>query len=466
MKATLKSQSTGAGDGVGNLKLLDRNAKHGQARTWSARPRHARRALLAFGCAFALCGASAAHADAVTDWNAIANQTTALPGPFKVRALAMVQIAVHDALNAIDPRYTQYSAVPGAAADAMPEAAVAAAARDVLLAVTPSSQHAAIDAAYANALAGLPGCPASTGCQAGIAAGQAAAATIVADRSIDGSQNNPHLPYTLAPGPGVYQLTADQSTPFPVFAGWANVRPFTISDSAQFHALFRAPDSDLRDLTSQTYTVDYAQVKAFGEKSVRAGSPNSSKSRIARFWYGSGGQDWATNTRRFVEGRGLDLWEHARLFALQAIGQADVFVSVFDNKYHYSFWRPMTAIRWLDDGNPDTEPDPNWTPYLITPPYPDYPCGTPMLAGAGTEILRDFFGTDDQRWTATSNFPGQPGVPADVITRTYKSFSEAADEAAMARVYSGIHFATGCTAGVDLGEKIARYAFDNLLRPL
>lgn len=466
MKATMKSQSVGAGDGDAKMKPSDQNVEHGKTRTSHARPRRARRALLAFGCAVALGSAGAAHADAVTDWNAIANQTTTLPGPYKVRALAMAQIAVHDALNAIDPRYTQYSVVPAAAPNAIPEAAVAAAARDVLLAVVPAAQHGTINAAYASAMAGLPGCPASTGCQAGIAAGQAAAAAIIADRSLDGSQVNPHLPYTHAPGPGVYQLTPDQSTPFPVFAGWANVRPFTIGDSAQFHALFRAPDSDLRDLTSKTYTVDYAQVKAFGEKSVRAASPNSSKSRIARFWYGSGGQDWATNTRRFVEGRGLDLWEHARLFALLGIGQADVFVSVFDNKYHYSFWRPMTAIRWLDDGNPDTEPDPNWTPYLITPPYPDYPCGTPMLAGAGTGVLRDFFGTDDQVWTATSNFPGQPGVPAGTITRTYKSFSEAADEAAMARVYSGIHFATGCTAGVDLGEKIARYAFDNLLRPL
>ena len=460
----MKPRFRGTGDT--QTKPADGNVACGVDRTSHVRARRPRRALIAVGCLAALFGAGTAHADAVTDWNAVANQTTALPGPFKVRALAMAQIAVHDALNAIDPRYTQYSVVPAAAPNAIPEAAVAAAARDVLLAVAPAAQHATINAAYASAMAGLPGCPTSTDCQAGIAAGQAAAAAIVADRSLDGAQGNPHLPYTHAPGPGVYQLTPDQQTPFPVFAGWANVRPFTIGDSDQFRALFRAPDSDLRVLTSQTYTVEYAQVKAFGAKPVRAASPNSSKSRIARFWYGSGGQDWATNTRRLVEGRDLDLWEHARLFALLGIGQADVFVSVFDNKYHYSFWRPMTAIRWLDDGNPDTESDPDWTPYLITPPYPDYPCGTPMLAGAGTEILRDFFGTDDQVWTATSHFPGQPGVPAGDVTRTYKSFSEAADEAAMARVYSGIHFATGCRAGVDLGEKIARYAFDHLLRPL
>lgn len=405
-------------------------------------------------------------ADAVTDWNTTANQNTPLPLPAKLRALAMVQIAVHDALNAIDPRYQSYGAVPGAAPGALPEAAVAAAAHDVLAAVAPAGQQATIAAAYASALNGLPGCPASLACQSGIAAGQAAAAAIVMARVNDGSQASPHLPYTLAPGVGVHQRTPDQAPPDPVFANWANVRPFTVGDSVLFHALFRAPPSALLDTGSTTYTVDYAQVKAFGSKPVRAASPHSSKSRIARFWYGSAGGDWAGMARGIVEGRGLDMWEHARLFALLAIGQADVPISVFEAKYHYNFWRPVTAIRWLDDGNEDTEPDPAWTPYLVTPPYPDYPCGTPMLAGAATETLRRFLGTDTLRWTATSQFPGQPGVPAGPVTRSYRTFSAAADEAAVSRVYAGIHFGTGCDVGVAQGREIARFAFENLLRPL
>ena len=425
------------------------------------------RGLLAFGCALALCGTGAARADAVTDWNTVATQNTTLPLPAKLRAMAMVQIAVHDALNSIAPHYTRYSVVPGAAANAMPEAAVAAAAHDVLVNVAPAAQYVAIQAAYTNALLGLSGCPGSTACQGGIAAGQAAAAAILASRSNDGAQNSPHLPYVLAPAPGVYQITPDMPAPgVPAFANWANVTPFTMADPTRFRTLFRAPDSALRNLLSTTYTVNYAQVKAFGSKAVRAASPKSGKSQAARFWYGSAGTDWASMTRGIVAGRGLGLWEHARLFALLAISQADVPISVFESKYHYNFWRPVTAIRWLDDGNPDTDPDPAWTPYLITPPYPDYPCGTPMLAGAGTEVLRDFFGTDSLRWTATSNFPGQPGVPAGPVTQSYKTFSEAADQAAMARVYAGIHFGTGCHVGVDQGEKIGRFAFDNLLRPL
>ena len=448
------------------IKPFEENVAHGKDRTARSRPPRPRRALLAFGCAIALCGAGAARADAVTDWNAVANQNTPLPLPIKLRAMAMVQIAVHDALNAIDLRYERYSATPGAAPNAMPEAAVAAAARDVLLAVAPAANHPAINAAYTEALADLPGCPVATTCRTGIAAGQAAAAAIVSDRRIDGAQASPHLPYTLAPGPGVHQPTPDQQPPFPAFANWANVRPFTMSDPARFHRMFRAPASAVLDLRSLSYTIDYLMVKTLGSKTLRAALPDSGMSRIARFWYGSAGSDWATTTRNLVEGRGLDMWEHARLFALLAIGQVDVTISVFESKYHYNFWRPVTAIRWNNDGNPYTRPDPAWTPYLVTPPYPDYPCGTPMLAGAATGTLRDFFGTDRQHWTVSSDFPGQPGVPAGQVTRRFHAFSSAAEEAAMARVYAGIHFGTGCHVGVDQGEKIARYASRHLLRPL
>lgn len=425
-----------------------------------------RRSLIAFCCAIALCGAGTAHADAVTDWNTIASQNTPLPLPAKLRAMAMVQIAVHDALNAIDPRYEPYSYASGAAPRAMPEAAVAAAAHGVLLAVAPEANHAAIDTAYQRALARLHGCPWKRACRNGLEAGRAAAAAILDERQSDRSQENPHLPYVLAPAPGVHQPTPDQNPPFPAFANWANVTPFTINDTARFHRRFRAPVSPVLDLRSWTYTIDYLVVKALGSKQTRARAPDSSMSRIARFWYGSAGVDWAGMTRGIVEHHDLDMWEHARLFALLAIGQADVTVSVFESKYHYNFWRPVTAIRWDNDGNRYTRPDPGWTPYLVTPPYPDYPCGTPMLAGAATEILRDFFGTDRQRWTATSEFPGQPGVPAGPVTRTYHSFSRAADETALARVYAGIHFGTGCHVGVDQGEKIARYAFKHLMRPL
>src|SRR5690606_37433235 len=340
-----------------------------------ARRRHRtprpRATLVAIACAALLFGAGAAHADAVTDWNQTANQATALPLPVKLRAMAMVQIAVHDALNTIDSRYEGYSTAPGDTPGAIPEAAVAAAARDVLFVVTqdianPASRaaiQAAVQDTYDDAIGALPGCPLSPGCTAGILAGQQAAAAILVDRIGDGWPGNPHAPYLLLPAPGVYQVTPDQQPPFPAFANWANIRPFTIGDSPTFHGMFRAPVSPVLDLDSVTYTVNYAQVKAFGRKSTRAAYPNSGKSRIARFWYGSAGTDWAGLAQIATRDVDLDLWQHARLYALLAIGQADVTISVFDSKYHYSFWRPVTAIRWINDGNRATTPDTNWTPY-------------------------------------------------------------------------------------------------------
>ncbi len=440
-----------------------RTARRHAARLRRPMPRHG---ALACACIVALCSAQPARADAVTDWNTVASQNTPLPLPLKLRAMAMVQIAVHDALNAIDPRYTRYSVVPAAAASAQPDAAVATAARDVLLVVAPASQHVAIGLAHADALSAIPGCPASPACQQGIAAGQAAAAAILAERSIDGAQGSPHLPYTPAPAAGVYQPTPDMNPAFPAFANWANVRPFTAGDGASFHARFRAPRSPLLDLRSFSYTVDYWIVKTLGSKQARAAQPDSDPSRSARFWYGSAGGDWAGLAQGITRSLGLDPWENARLYALIAIGQADVTISAFEGKYRYNFWRPVTAIRWNNDGNPATPPDPAWTPYLATPAYPDYPCGTPMLAGAATEVLRNFLGTDKLHWSATSMFPGQPGVPAGPVTRRFRSFSHTADEVAMSRVYAGIHFGTGCRVGVEQGEKIGRYAFERLLLPL
>jgi len=219
---------------------------------------------------------------------------------------------------------------------------------------------------------------------------------------------------------------------------------------------------------SFTYALDYYEVKVLGSASARRGSEdrdNSEESRIARFWYGSG-SDWAPTTRAIVQGRKLNLWQNARLFALLAIGQADVTISVFDSKYHYNFWRPVTAINWIHDGNFLTLPDTDWLPYLVTPPYPDYPCGVPVLAGAGTEVLRRFFRSDHVPYTVTGRFAAQNGLPAEEITRSFGSLSQAADEAVSARVYAGIHFRTGCEMGARLGEKVGRFAFRHYLRPL
>ncbi|WP_457097977.1 vanadium-dependent haloperoxidase [Lysobacter sp. P5_B9] len=418
-----------------------------------------RRWLLAAAVAFALPGA--AIADPVIDWNANANAVVGSAGgpPQQTRVFTMVQIAVHDALNAIDPRYESYTRIGGGNPNASADAAVARAASDVLLATLPASQATAINTTYANYIAALPACPAAhaTCISDGEAIGAAAAHAIVMMRNLDGSET-PHVPYTLAPGIGVYQPTLPTPPapqPFPQFGGWGEVTPFALANAAQFNP----GRTDFLRVHGKAYAVDYNEVKAVGSAAVRGAAPDSEESRIARFWPG-GGANLNGVLRVIVAGQNLDSWENARLFALMNIAVNDTLIATFRTKYKYNFWRPVTAIHWADDGNPDTESDPNWSSYITTPPYPDYTCGLPSTIGAGTEVIRDVFGTDDVAFTFTA-----AGLPP-AVTRSYTSLSQAADEAASARVYGGIHFRTGCVNAVTLGEHIGKYVFNTRLRPL
>jgi hypothetical protein len=253
----------------------------------------------------------------------------------------------------------------------------------------------------------------------------------------------------------------------PSFAGWAEVTPFVLNHGAQFEV----EPGTIFYLAGEAYARDYNEVKRLGDARVRGALPDSVESDIARFWPG-GGSNWNLTARVIATGRGLDRWEHARLFALLNLGQADAFIANQTWKYTYTFWRPVTAIRWADDGNADTESDPAWRPFLQTPAYPDYPCALPTSAGAGTESLRQFFGTDDVPFTRTFNAAAVPlpapmvALPAKTITRTFDSLSQAAAEAQSARVYAGIHFREGCGAGSRQGTQIARFVVQHSLRPL
>lgn len=423
-------------------------------------PLRSLRPLLLATSALLLTAPAAASADAVTDWNAQANQVIGAAGgaPHQFRVFALVHIAVHDALNAIDPRYRSYTVVGAGNPNASADAAVARAARDVLVAALPS-QAGTVNTAYANYIAALPPCPSAfAGCvTAGETVGAEAAAAILALREFDGSATA-HVPYTLAPGPGVYQPTLPlppSPQPYPQYGGWAQMEPFGLSSSRQFPP----GGNQFLHLRSNAYARDYNEVKQVGSFAVRNAAPDSEESRIARFWPG-GGANLNGFTRVIVASRDLDLWENARLFALMNMAVSDALVVTFRAKYHYNFWRPYTAIRWADDGNPDTEPDPEWTSYITTPPYPDYTCGLPSTIGAATEVLRDTFGTDEVPFTFTAS-----ALPP-TVTRSFARLSEAADESASARVYGGIHFRTGCTEAVQLGEKVGGFLFHTQLRKL
>jgi hypothetical protein len=431
-------------------------------------------ALLLIFSLFAM--ASPARADVVIDWSIIAEGVAPRFGApqQQSRAQAMVQIAVHDALNAIEPRYARYTTVHAAAASASPDAAAAAAARQTLLALLaplPDSplKQAAIDT-IENAYAAAVGpAPYDAATQSGIDTGNAAAAAILAMRSADGSVT-PHLPYTLLPGIGVYQPTPNPEFPaaiVPSFAGWAHVTPFVLRHGAQF----AVEPGAILDVTSAAYAEQYNEVKSLGDARVRGLLPDSEESDIARFWPG-GGSNWNLTARVILDGQGLDRWQHARLLALLHIAQADALIANQTWKYTYNFWRPVTAIRWTEDGNADTDSDPVWRPFLVTPPYPDYPCALPTATGAATEVLRQYFATDTVPFTRT--FTAGPvalptpmaTLPAKAITRSFTSLSEAATEAASARVYAGLHFREGCGAGVKHGTQIGRFVVGHSLLPL
>jgi hypothetical protein len=402
--------------------------------------------------AASMTAAAGAHADSVTDWNNFADSLPMGPPPIEARILAMTQIAVHDALNSITPVYATYTDVARAAAGASPDAAVASATRRVLDATVPS--QAAATLAYYN---GQLGACVTQACLDGVAAGEAAADAILLRRNGDGSAT-PHLAYNLLPSPGVHQPTpptppALAANPAVQFAGWAKLLPFAINGGSQF----RADPVEFLDLTSAAYTRDYAEVKRVGELNAEAnGNRTAEQSGVARFWPG-GGANWNAVTRLVVSTRSLDRWEHARLFALGNMAQSDAAVAVFDTKFTYNFWRPVTAIRAAaTDGNPNTAPDAAWLSYQNTPPYPDYTCGLPTIAGAATEVLRRYFGTDAVGYSMT----------AAGVTRTFATLSEATADAVDARVFGGMHFRTGCVHGVRHGSQVGRFVIQHSLKPV
>jgi hypothetical protein len=198
-------------------------------------------------------------------------------------------------------------------------------------------------------------------------------------------------------------------------------------------------------------------VKRVGRIDAEAtGHRTQDQSEIARFWPG-GGANFNAVAQVIVAGRGLSLAEHARLFALINMALSDSAVAVFDAKYTYKFWRPVTAIRAGDTaGNPATAPDAAWLSYQGTPPYPDFTCGLTTNTGAAVKVLRRFFGTNDIAYTLT----------VGTLTRSYSSLSQAAAESVDARVFGGMHFRTGCVHGVRHGEQVGRFVIQHELRPL
>jgi membrane-associated phospholipid phosphatase len=384
--------------------------------------------------------------NAVTEWNAAATralQNAAVDPLNQSRVLAVLHAALHDALNAIKPRYQVYTPGLSAVPHASPAASVAAASRDVLVALVPS-QQAAIDTEYGRALAHVPNGPAK---QAGIALGHASATAILARRATDGIDRVNEPPYATSKEPGDYQFT--EPFDFAFVPGWGRLTPFGI-DLAQ-HSL-GGPAA----LDSAAYALDFDFVKAIGrvDSTVRS----DDQSEIARFWYEDSPIGWNRIANTVIGRSRLDPWEAARVLALVNFAMADGFIAGFDAKYHFRFWRPVTAIRGVvDDGNPKTETDPTWEPFLVTPPVPDYPSTHTVLGAAAAQVLTEVFGNKVRYRTTSTTLPG--------VTRHFTGFSGAAIENGASRVFAGIHFVNAVIDGYQQGQSIGR-AVARMLPPV
>jgi hypothetical protein len=417
-----------------------------------------------------------ASADVVTDWNLNAARAATAAclhisgnGLVEARMYAMTHVAIHDALNAIDRRSRPYVFHAVASARTSQAAAVAAAARDVLvsvIALLPESPQctangiAQANADYAVALAAIPAGPAKTN---GIALGQAAAAAILELRASDGSnQNMFDFGYQGGTEPGEWRFTPG----YPLAFGpdWGKVTPFVLNRSSQFRP---APPYKL---TSKKYAADLNEIKALGGDDITTPSARTpEQTEIGRFWIESSPLSWNRLARAVSAARGLTVWENARLFGLLNLAMADGYIASWDTKYHYKYWRPVTAIQLADtDGNPDTEADPNWTPLELTYPMPDYDSGHAVQGGAAAEVLKQVFGTDEISFTAcsTSLPAGSNCTDASPVLRSFSSFSEAADENAVSRIYIGIHFRNAVEEGVEHGRRISKRAVNLFMRPV
>jgi hypothetical protein len=399
----------------------------------------------------------------VIHWNRIANEIFPVDvGPIlDARAMAIFHAAIHDAVNGIDSRYQPYTVAlssPGASLNA----AVASAARDVMLALTPHQQPR-IEQEYAAALADVPDGSAK---DQGVRLGQQAARANLDRRAADGIVPGPWPPqqgpiteptYVPTGQPGDYDFTppfdAPPLGPVALFPGWGRLTPFVV-DLAR--PRLRGPDP----LRSKRYADDVNFLKAYGRLHDSSRTPDQTSTAL--FWF-EPFAIWNDIARTALQRERVSPWRAARVLALMNFAVADAEIACFDAKYHFRFWRPYTAIRRAgEDGNDETEADPEWLPLLWTPPgepltflippIPDYPSAAAMTSAAAAEVLTTHLGASVPFAVTSITLPG--------VTRRFKSFSQAAREAGLSRVFGGIHFVQavedGWAAGAHVGRDVAR----------
>jgi hypothetical protein len=388
--------------------------------------------------------APSAFANVFTDWN---ENTVTLVTPRMApaagqRVVAIVQTAMFDAVNSIERRYQPYLLQLPTAPTASKEAAAATAAGTVLAALIPDAV-ARVKPLTASYLASIPNSEAKS---KGIELGQMIAAKHLEARLHDGSDAPDSYRYKTKPG--VYVPTAITTS-----SSWANVKPFALTSASQFRP--QPPVS----LASEEWATDYNEIKEFGGKTSTKRSDRQTED--GHFWLITGPQSTEPVVRQIVLAKQMNLIDTARFMAVTAVAGADAAIAVFDAKYHYEFWRPITAIRNGDeDDNPATERDATWQPIDNTPMHPEYPCAHCIISGAVASAIEAQLGTADiPEVTMTS--PTAPGA-----THRWANIRDYNKEVSQARIWAGFHYRFSTRVGQDMGRKIGEYVVKNLMQPV
>jgi membrane-associated phospholipid phosphatase len=389
----------------------------------------------------------------VIQWNRNLLSVVRIPGeqPATVhatRSFAIMHAAIYDAVNAIDGTHEPYLVhLKGVPPSTSQEAATDSAAHEILVALYPTLKQK-LDAAFQMSLVPIPD---GDDKAMGILVGQIVADQVLAVRGSDGANAQP-IPYIFGTDPGDYQSTPPNFPQQPQFTHWSRVTPFALDGASQFRP--GPPPA----LTSDSYSNALNEIKSLGI----ANSPTATadEALTGRFWNGAIQNYWNEIAQTASVANDLTTAENARLFALLNLSFADGVIAFYDAKYTYNLWRPVTAIRAADtDNNPETLADPNWLPEVgNTAPDPSYPGAHAVISAVGAEVLIAFFKTDPFAFKVTSEV-------LQGVTRSFTSFSAAAEEATLSRIFAGQHFSFDLTNGHDLGQRVADFVVDNFLTP-
>ena len=402
------------------------------------------------GAWLAVGAAAPGWANVIADWDEKAIAVTAplasVPSastPYAAyRMMGMVHAAMFDAVNSIDRSYRPYLVQLPADPATSKEAAAAAAAAAVL-ATMDAKTAGEIKIALDSYLASIPDGAAKS---EGVKLGEAVAAKVLAARAGDGSDApDDYRPRTR---PGVYVPTPTMRGPM-----WPRVKPFAIASASQFRP---GPPISLK---SKEWATDFNEIKDHGAQ--KSAKRTEQQTETARFWLVTGPVAYHPFLRQLATAKQMSVLESARFMALGAFAINDALIAVLDAKYHYNFWRPVTAIRNGDiDGNAATDREAGWQPIADTPMHPEYPCAHCAVSGSVAGVVKAAFGTGDIPEIATTS-PTAPGV-----THRWTNMTAFTDEVANARIWSGFHYRFSTRAGTNLGLHVGEYVAKSVMQPV